>query len=1187
MNKIYYILSLLLLTTLCGCEDRLEWNGAIPEGISNVTFRMSFDDFSPALQDSRSSGDAIKAIEKLWVVVYDTDGNYIQHQQIGDFTIVKNDRPDGSPSTEEKTGHAEFNLVLANGRYHIYAVANCNLTDDDVATEDALKSKTLQWQTGQNLNATSTGQPNKEMFGYFSNTTAEQSKMPEGFGPDLVIVNGVLPVHAWLRRAASKLTIAFDTQNLKENVYIYLQSVQIRDIPRECYLGKDNQPGKEGNPAKEQVLYHDGEIMFFKGAKAGQDPKADHGKWTMLPAEDTNIWGMNSEKNTPYPGADDPAKPDENRKNRLKHEHSEAAPALYFYENRQPRGNKGEDASDKRQDITGENKQVSYPEGTDSTKTAWKDARPYGSYVEIKGYYVSNDDGRPGQGPITYRFMLGKNTVDDYDAERNYHYQLTMKFNGYANDVDFHIDYREESKPGPYSPDITYVSYSYNQPAHTVFRGTPRQGYKMTSLDVYILKNEWRPYSEDGTELSEPIYNSVAWNMQMNKQGYYSGGDAWKVSNNKAEEDPNCEFGFLSLRAVKDVDIDMGGRDHANGNLEDRIKRFRISYTRNASENAGKPLSINATGPGKYPKGRRTYRIDNVVTYGTPTNGPVDADIDADEANDGNAQVNYEIVPKGDPNTKADDEHNYIFTIPLYTRAKSLDSWCVYSGANAFYQHYRYAKIKFVAHYENVNNSKDKYADSTYTNVLQSRRVDNPRGIIRDGGNTEPFEVELMFSTLNADNIVTGFSPVVSRGPWTAIIEKDPNNLVQLTGNGQTATGEKGMITGKTNTKINFTYTPRHTVDNSNSEGALIKVQYHNNSCVHYIIVRQGYGPVRLVDGGMNWSAFNVFDESHLTVNPLSSGSLFRRYWKLNKPISTDNNKTYGLGALPSETYRFRLAPLSSKRTATWNLEKDKRDENCIPYMPSSETNAFGEFTMSNGIKYKAPSGSKFKAIIANTNTTNTIVDFAFGIVYGNGATKTLSTTAAWSFTDPNNIITESDYGARGVVAYNNQTGANIFFPFGQYGHARRKCQYWTLSPDYVSFNITDGNGTLRYGSLDVRLGGTMGQHGTGREYNDYRPMAYNLPDQEGGVYWFGEKDGNDIAADFNYGNYMTGVLGASNLYTRSEFDSDGYYYIGPGHGQYNYSNGNFIDVGVNKGSYLYGNPTACDAVPIKPVRAE
>lgn len=80
--------------------------------------------------------------------------------------------------------------------------------------------------------------------------------------------------------------------------------------------------------------------------------------------------------------------------------------------------------------------------------------------MEIKGYYISIAEGKMSRGDITYRFMLGKDVIANYEAERNFHYQLTMKFNGYANDVDFHIAYRVP-KPSLNIPPY-HISYLYN-----------------------------------------------------------------------------------------------------------------------------------------------------------------------------------------------------------------------------------------------------------------------------------------------------------------------------------------------------------------------------------------------------------------------------------------------------------------------------------------------------------------------------------------------------------------------------------------------------------------------------------------------------------------------------------------------------------------------------------------------------
>ena len=93
--------------------------------------------------------------------------------------------------------------------------------------------------------------------------------------------------------------------------------------------------------------------------------------------------------------------------------------------------------------------------------SGWKDHKPYGTYVEVEGYYVSKNPQNPGDGPIKFRFMLGKDIATDYNAERNHHYKLTLMFKGYGNDADWHIEYEEPK--GIVVPDPYYIYYLYDQ----------------------------------------------------------------------------------------------------------------------------------------------------------------------------------------------------------------------------------------------------------------------------------------------------------------------------------------------------------------------------------------------------------------------------------------------------------------------------------------------------------------------------------------------------------------------------------------------------------------------------------------------------------------------------------------------------------------------------------------------------
>ena len=84
------------------------------------------------------------------------------------------------------------------------------------------------------------------------------------------------------------------------------------------------------------------------------------------------------------------------------HGEKEAA-SLFFFENMQDK-----EGPLKWQDKTGNNSQVSYPDSWKPGEEYYKDNVAAGTYVEVKGYYVSDNPERIGHGEITYRFMLGK-----------------------------------------------------------------------------------------------------------------------------------------------------------------------------------------------------------------------------------------------------------------------------------------------------------------------------------------------------------------------------------------------------------------------------------------------------------------------------------------------------------------------------------------------------------------------------------------------------------------------------------------------------------------------------------------------------------------------------------------------------------------------------------------------------------
>ncbi|MCM1067928.1 MAG: hypothetical protein NC418_10185 [Muribaculaceae bacterium] len=1124
MNRILsYLISLAAAAAMAlamgACEDRLDYPGApLPEGISTVDVSLGFKAFTPALE-GRAAGNAIKNINTLWLVIYDKNGTFIVKKEITGFnreSLDENTRPDGTPSSESSTGHVTFKLTMPNGYYRIYAVANHNLgivAEELIDTPDKLKTLDLTWTE----NPANVGQ-NAQMFGWFVN--GDKNTDHGSDAPVVTIRDNSSSLHAWVRRAASKLTIAFDTKSLNENVYIYLKSITVKDIPKHCYLDKDNAVGADNYTLESKLV--DGETILFKGAQSGHNGKTNHSSWPVIAAGDT-IFGLYSDTHgKPARGTD--------YATRLAREHSESARALYFYENMQPDGIEGT-VTDKRQDVSGNNITVTYPYGTyddnhtggnlneDAYEKGWKDGKQWGSYIEIEAYYENNGGEHPGKGDIIYRFMLGKDTKINYEAERNHHYRLTMRFNGNANDIDFHIDYKEEAKPGLFTQDTTYVSYLYNQPATTTVRATPQPGYDFVSFEAVILENQWVPYPADECR---HLYNATAWDMQRDgkdsyatkwttdpsKEGGWDGNLFYKRDDDMAN---NTEFGFLSLREVKTVTKEFGGNT-AGVTLSELVRRFRRAYFCPHLE----PDQTDVNGPLNWREYTDLPTADGTVTHTDEVDGT------------------YTFTRTTNPNNL--DEVDYVGVIPLFTRAKTLDSWAVYSGANAFYEHQRYAKIKFTAHYKyNPSSGKpkvkgDSYSESSLTNVMQARRIDNPRGIYRRYNNSDAFHVRLCYELLTPDADGDNFEELISRGPWTATIEKDPAGLVSISANGQTASGEGQSITGRTLTPVQFIYRPNGKLtDNTKSRGAIIAVTYHNNSCTHKILVRQGYAPhVIGTHGTVKWSTFNVYNKEHLTRSPLSVGSLFRRHSTLDYPIMEVNNERFGVGIHPLQTDTFRIF---GQKGTKWED---------IPCSTNPATAAFTGMQLYNHIQegkinYRLPTFDDLteigivtkddpKSSGALTQIPNEYINdynYAFGITYADGAITTLLTSDAYSYTDYDNKGEDSRKGVRGVIVYAKSNGDNVHFPLGATGHARRKSRGLDSGHSHKK-----SYGYMRYGTVDFRLDRDSGS-------DHYRPMAWDLPSQKGGGYWVnsGNEKGKGIAIDYNSGNYMASYLNQGDLY--------------------------------------------------------
>lgn len=426
-HTIYSIIATLCaLCGITGCADDLDFRPTeIPEGETEVKFELSFKDFTPALA-SRSAGNSIESINSLWMVIYNTDGSLFASINVTDK--IKTETSETMPDTKQ----VSFTMKMLNGTYRIYAVANMDLSGQDVTKEAYLKSLRPKWDTANVSN-------NAQMFGWFANGTNTVS-LKDGSGNINQQLFEAAPVeispsnktlHALLFRLASKVTVAFDGSGLEDGISIYIKSLRIRNIPASCALGQFNEIGKSDDntatesedktPVKSDDLIDTGEEIDYN---------------PLNQQFDENYLALITKQKPYYPRVQKTGDDGTEEWILDPDAHSETnSNSLFFYENNQG-------VVQITGDSNGLNKQPIDNNNDGILDVKYQHSKmPNATYIEVDAYYYSSNLDNPGICNITYRFMLGQNVTDDYNALRNCHYKLTLGFKGYADNPDWRIDY--------------------------------------------------------------------------------------------------------------------------------------------------------------------------------------------------------------------------------------------------------------------------------------------------------------------------------------------------------------------------------------------------------------------------------------------------------------------------------------------------------------------------------------------------------------------------------------------------------------------------------------------------------------------------------------------------------------------------------------------------------------------------
>lgn len=930
-------------STACVDPEIDSEHGYIGPGESSVSLGVTFRALSNgSLGATRSQkGDLIGTIGDVFVAWYTEDGalagsDYLPRDRM-DVTDVE--RP-GS-ATELRTQHAEFQCRIPYGRYRIYAVANMGDLSADatlaarIGREEDLRSIVQEWvddPVGDNC----------QMAGYF---TPNDSGGTRGEAPLLTVDAPRQRLHAWIRRLVSKVTVSFDTTGLYENVYIYIKSARIRNIPRSCTLLDANDGKRIADPAKD-VIFAGDTIAYGSG-------------------DDFNAWPRLTKANNPLGGGDTKAQL-----------HRNDARSLFFFENMQGEGKL------KWQDTTGMNSSITFPGGNDPGDEGYRDGKPCGTYIEVEGYYISNTVANPGKGKIIYRFMLGKDTERDYNAERNFHYKLTLRFRGHANDVDWHIEYDEDE--GIYAPNPYYISYLYD---HEMMLPLKIKGTPVGKLKAEIVENNWRPH-EAGSEFE--YYRGEVYTVSGNPgAGSYAASDP-----DRPQIKDGPWNGFLSL--VK---------THINwiGRSKPYWSGYNYFYWKQRPEDFGKGLGgmdltshgttlLNSLSEGGFsPRGYREYDLSQ--------SGTVPDAVDGDY-----------IV------TRNDAEGQTVVQLPFYTRAMQMTDATGFTGNNIYFAYRRSAKVRL-----EVQLAGHAQPTVDTITIYQVRRVVNPKGIYRRHDNDAAFQVAL---THRLNEAATRYTVFESEGPWKAEVEVG-KEWIKLNG----VLG--GTVEGSTGSEIRFTYQPAGTIGEDQSRCGIILIRYHNLACYHRIFVRQGYAPMQ-VAGSAKWHTFNLYYKDHETAAPCEEGSLFR-FGNIDQPIDAVNNQFDRFA--DHATTPFRLAPTSSGLTGTWNAVAGQTRITS----KSRTSDGFSDMPQTiGGRQCRVAERSDFKELQNGCQ-------FAFGVLYDDASAETaLEMSDAHGYAHYN--ASNENKGMRGCFVFNpagslnsGGEGANIFFPVGVSGYGRRK----------------------------------------------------------------------------------------------------------------------------------------------------
>lgn len=1084
LHIIYFIVPMLFMGAMGGCSDDLYYddNGAIREGETVIVpISIDFDKEDSLELNTRAigaqPGNSIQDIKDFWMLVYNEDKTLFRkfhitvdadgicstpNSEISDMEYKSdsdNRLPDENDLQDDAAGYLRFNLKLDSHPYYIYGVANVDdFETKDVSTVDKLKNLECPWNE-QSL------AKNSEMYGIFS---IGQDRNAVDVDPITLRVNNagqVQLLHCWLKRLASKVTVAFDGSDLYDDVEVYIESIKICDIPKKCTLGVPNHPGRNmDNLADANDRYTIENGVIADGGSDVIQTLSENDKKNLSPNKYYHVCNTTHVYGGPEAGEDDAS-----NSIVLDHKHSHMAKSLFFYENLQGIG------KDKAQSKDGVN--IDYPNPEENNlESGWKDNKAYGTYIEVRGYYRNTSGrGAVSEGPIKYRFMLGQDVTTNYDAYRNTHYKLTLKLRGYANDYDWHIDYKEDT--GIYMTSPQYISYLYNKSMYASIRikGEMDEDYGLQAeiLDETDSKEKFTPWGPWGDgkagvngkiEFPDPsgvTVNGYPFFINTNGKTFYENEKPYKVE--------GAATSFLSLRKTRVLRIEPDGSSSDQS--------YKTSFV-----SAYKLLNDDFEA-----KKKRTYAIT-----------PEEAEAASDK--DDGAYTVQEMTKNGNVVTER------LFRIPLFTRAKELVTRTGMTGNNPYTAYPRKMKVKFTAKIKNKNGGWEE--SSFILDVIQVRRIINPKGVWRKEGSSKKFTVTLMRKLEDSSTEFTKFNSI---GKWSAEVVSQSDNIITLSsttaGSGsQKPQRNQRRIEGEDEHPIDFDIN----FHGASSGFAVVRVRYHNYTCEHDIFCMVGKKPVQIDPTKKVWwmptnvYRFNSDGTPVYAENPLQEGSLFLR--GSTDALVPHYNPVDKVEEITNDSHLFYVKEKGSNSVTMKNWKTLCESINT-------------EWTLNVPNVRVAECETDFYSIADASGNISFPIKKAYGVLYGEGADAPAEKLVdAYGYDSPTGE--DSPKGMRGVFVYNENNARTIFLPLGKSGHGRRKMMMGWM-PNHPSVTGLKP-GTMRYATRDLRFE-APGQ-----------PLFTDLYRRPGALYWcsnYSSAGADDVkkSASFDINFYTMGFEGFSN----------------------------------------------------------